>query len=111
LVHVDVKKLAGIPDGGGWRIHRRGRASPAKRASTGNRFLPAALDDRTRIIYSEIHSNEQAITAVGFWNRANTYFTQLGITIERVITDNGLGYRSGLWGTTLEEAGTTPVDR
>lgn len=66
LVHVDVKKLAGIPDGGGWRIHGRGRAPTAKRSTIGYRFLHSALDDRTRIIYSEIHSNEQAVTAVGF---------------------------------------------
>jgi transposase InsO family protein len=108
LVHVDVKKLAGIPDGGGWRIHGRGHAPPAKRASTGYRFLHTALDDRTRIIYSEIHSNEQAITAVGFWNRANEFFNQLGITVERVITDNGSCYRSKLWRSTLEDLGTTP---
>ena len=108
LVHVDVKKLAGIPEGGGWRIHGRGRAPTAKRASTGYRFLHTALDDRTRIIYSEIHSNEQAITAVGFWNRANEFFNQLGITVERVITDNGSCYRSKLWRTTLEDLGTTP---
>ena len=67
LVHVDVKKLAGIPDGGGWRIHGRGQAPPAKRSSTGYRFLHSALDDRTRIVYSEIHSDEQAVTTIGFW--------------------------------------------
>jgi transposase InsO family protein len=103
-----VKKLAGIPDGGGWRIHGRGRAPTAKRASTGYRFLHTALDDRTRIIYSEIHSNEQAITAVGFWKRANEFFNQHGITVERVITDNGSCYRSKLWRSTLEDLGTTP---
>ncbi len=47
LVHVDVKKLAGIPDGGGWRIHGRGQAPSSKRSSTGYRFLHSALDDRT----------------------------------------------------------------
>jgi transposase InsO family protein len=108
LVHVDVKKLAGIPDGRGWRIHGRGHAPPAKRASTGYRFLHTALDDRTRIIYSEIHSNEQAITAADFWNRANEFFNQLGITVERVITDNESCYRSKLWRNTLEDLGTTP---
>jgi len=102
LVHVDVKKLAGIPDGGGWRTHGRGKAPTVKRSSTGYRFLHSALDDRTRIVYSEIHANEQAVTAVGFWKRANSYFNQLGITIERVITDNGSCYRSKLWRSTLE---------
>ena len=108
LVHVDVKKLAGIPAGGGWRVHGRGKAPTVKRSSTGYRFLHSALDDRTRIVYSEIHANEQALTAVGFWKRANTYFNALGINVERVITDNGPCYRSTLWRNTLEDLGTTP---
>ena len=87
LVHVDVKKLAGIADGGGWRIHGRGQAPPSRRSATGYRFLHSALDDRTRLVYSEIHTNEQAVTAVAFWERAHAWFTMLGITVERVITD------------------------
>ena len=59
-------------------------------------------------MYSEIHTDEQAVTAVGFWARANTFFNQLGITVERVITDNGSCYRSRLWRATLEDLGTTP---
>jgi transposase InsO family protein len=70
--------------------------------------LHSALDDRTWIVYSEIHSNEQALTAVGFWNRANAFFNTLGITVERVITDNGACYRSRLWRTTLQDAEITP---
>ena len=108
LVHVDVKKLSGIPDGGGWRIHGRGQAPPVKRSTTGYRFLHSALDDRTRIVYSEIHHNEQADTAVGFWERANTFFNQLGITVERVLTDNGSCYKSFLWRDTLLADGITP---
>lgn len=108
LVHVDVKKLAGIPDGGGWRIHGKGKAPTAKRSSTGYRFLHTALDDRTRIVYSEIHGNEQAITAVAFWARANAFFRTLGIEVERVLTDNGSCYRSRLWRNTLEALAITP---
>ena len=108
LVHVDVKKLAGIPDGGGWRIHGRGQAPTAKRSTTGYRFLHSAIDDRTRIVYSEIHPDEQAVTAAGFWQRANTWFNSIGITVERVITDNGSCYRSRLWRETLEAGGITP---
>ena len=67
LVHVDVKKLSGIPDGGGWRIHGRGQTPGPKHTKTGYRFLHSALDDRTRIVYSEIHTDEQAVTAVEFW--------------------------------------------
>ncbi|MDW3213864.1 MAG: IS481 family transposase [Ilumatobacteraceae bacterium] len=108
LVHVDVKKLAGIPDGGGWRIHGKGNAPTAKRSTTGYRFLHSALDDRTRLVYSEIHANEQAVTAVAFWHRANTWFNAHGITVERVLTDNGSCYKSHLWRDTLLAAGITP---
>ena len=87
LVHVDVKKLAGIPDGGGWRIHGRGQRPGPERAQVGYRFLHSALDDRTRVVYSEIHSDEQAVTAVGFWQRANAWFNNIGISVERVLTD------------------------
>lgn len=108
LVHVDVKKLAGIPDGGGWRIHGRGQAPSSKRSSTGYRFLHSALDDRTRLVYSEIHANEQAVTAVEFWQRANAWFNAHGITVERVLTDNGSCYKSFLWRDTLLADGITP---
>ncbi len=108
LVHVDVKKLAGIPDGGGWRIHGRGQAPTTPRSSTGYRFLHSALDDRTRLVYSEIHPNEQAVTAVAFWARANAWFNDHGVTVERVISDNGSCYRSRLWRDTLTDAGITP---
>ena len=108
LLHVDVKKLAGIPAGGGWRIHGRGQAPTVPRSSTGYRFLHSALDDRTRLVYSEIHTNEQAVTAVAFWQRANTWFQQHSIIVERVLTDNGSCYRSRLWRDTLTAAGITP---
>ena len=75
LVHVDVKKLAGIPDGGGWRIHGRRQASNEQRGKIGYRFLHSAVDDRTRIVYSEIHANEQAVTAV---KRTNLRVTKPG---------------------------------
>lgn len=108
LVHVDVKKLAGIPDGGGWRIHGRGQAPGTERSSIGYRYLHSAIDDRTRLVYSEIHSNEQAVTAVEFWRRANLWFNAHAITVERVLTDNGSAYRSFAWRDCLAELGITP---
>ena len=80
LVHVDVKKIAAIPDSGGWKIHGRGNAPARKRASVGSRYIHSAIDDRTRIVYSEILDDEQAGTAVGFWHRAVNWFTSIGIT-------------------------------
>ena len=109
LIHVDIKKLAGIPDGGGWRT--RGRGYPGEKATissrAGYRYIHSAVDDRTRIVYSEIHHNEQATTAAGFWRRAAAWFASIGITCERVITDNGSCYRSGLWHRACQSTGTT----
>jgi len=108
LIHVDIKKLGGIPDAGGWRT--RGRGYPgdgAKSRQVGYRYIHTAIDDRTRIAYSEIHSNEQAVTAAGFWRRAAAWYVSIGITPERVITDNGACYRSGLWHRACTETGTT----
>jgi transposase InsO family protein len=111
LVHVDVKKLAKIPDGGGWKVKGRAKRienGKAGRPSGGYRYLHSAIDDRTRLVYSEILDNEQAITAVGFWTRAVAFFRGHGITIERVITDNGSCYRSSNWRDACAVNGITP---
>ena len=97
LIHVDVKKLAAIPDGGGWRLHGRGNDARRGHSGAGYRYLHSAVDDRTRLVYSEILDDEQAATAAAFWGRAAAWFATLGITCERVLTDNGSCYRSGLW--------------
>ena len=94
LIHVDVKKIAAIPPGGGWRAHGRGRAP---NSGAGYRYIHTALDDRTRLVYSEILHDEQGATAARFWLRAQRWFTNRGITCERVLTDNGACYRSALW--------------
>ena len=107
LIHVDVKKVAGIPTGGGWKVLGRGNDNRAGHAGVGYRFIHTAIDDRTRIAYSEIHTNEQAQTAAGFWGRAATWFAALGVSCERVITDNGACYRSGLWHRACAATGTT----
>ena len=107
LVHVDIKKLGRIPDGGGWRAHGRGsiqdrhvgaaRSRAARGgapASRGYSFLHHAVDDHSRLAYSEILDDEKKETAAGFWSRANTFFAAAGITVEAVMTDNGACYRS-----------------
>ena len=65
-----------------------------------------ALDDRTRIVYSEILNDEQAMTAAAFWTRAAAWFATIGINCERVITDNGACYKSGLWHRACAETNT-----
>jgi transposase InsO family protein len=93
LVHLDVKKLGRIPDGGGWRVHGRA-ARPNRKRGSGYAFLHTALDDHSRLAYSEILTDERKETAAAFWTRAHAYFTSCGISVKRVLTDNGNCYRS-----------------
>ena len=109
LVHVDVKKIGRLRDGGGWRVH--GRDSLERRRSrygerVGYEYVHAAIDDYTRLAYAEIHPDERAETCAGFLRRAATWFAAHGITIERVMTDNALAYRrSHAWRDTLAAIG------
>jgi transposase InsO family protein len=93
LVHVDVKKLGRIPDGGGWRVHGRAHR-PNRHRGRGYVFLHTAIDDHSRLAYSELLADERKETAARFWTRANAYFTSCGVTVQRVLTDNGNCYRS-----------------
>jgi len=106
LIHVDIKKLAGIPPGGGWRIHGRGNDGHHGKGGYGYRYIHSAVDDRSRLVYSEILSDEKAATAAGFWTRAAAWFISQGITSKRVLTDNGACYRSGLWHRACAATGT-----
>ena len=107
LVHVDIKKLGRIPNGGGWRVHGRGspqdrRAGAARdkasragaSASRGYVFLHHAVDDYSRLAYSEQLGDERKETAAGFWLRARAFFAAADITVNAVMTDNGACYRS-----------------
>lgn len=97
LVHVDVKKLGRIPDGGGWRAQGWTTANHQSRVDKkpiGFDYVHAAVDDHTRLAYAEIHPDEKGTTAAGFLIRAAAYFASHGITrIERVISDNAFAYR------------------
>jgi transposase InsO family protein len=93
LVHVDVKKLGRIPDGGGWRAHSRAER-PNRHIPVGFDYVHAAVDDHTRLAYAEIHPDEKGVTAAAFLTRAAAYFAGHGITkIKRVISDNAFAYR------------------
>ena len=107
LIHVDIKKLGAIPGGGGWKTRGRGYPGEGPRSrQVGYRYIHTAIDDRTRIAYSEILHNEQATTAAGFWKRAAAWYQSIGIKPGRVITDNGSCYRSGLWYRACTDTGT-----
>jgi transposase InsO family protein len=92
LVHVDVKKLGRIPPGGGWRIHGRGVRPQALRG-LGFDYIHSAVDDHSRLAYSEICSDERGPTAAAFWTRAIAFFAAHGIVVQRVLTDNAWAYR------------------
>jgi len=106
LIHVDIKKLSAIPEGGGWWMHGRGNDRYKGHSGAGYRYLHSAVDDRTRMVYSEILDDEQAATAAGFWCRAAAWFATIGVACQRVITDNGSCYRSGLWHRACASTGT-----
>jgi transposase len=106
LVHVDIKKLGNIPDGGGHKVLGR-QAGRRNRKNAGYSYLHTAVDDHSRLAYSEIHTDEKKQTATGFWTRAHAFFTECGITVERVLTDNGACYRSRDWRDLLTTAGIT----
>ncbi|AXE84022.1 Integrase core domain protein [Streptomyces sp. Go-475] len=108
LVHRDVKKLGRIPDGGGHRMLGR-QAGRATRGGMGFDYIHSAVDDHTRLAYSEIHHDEKVATCAGFLIRAAAFFHAHGITrIERVLTDNAWAYRKGLaWKQALAEIGAT----
>ncbi|MFC3588641.1 IS481 family transposase, partial [Streptantibioticus rubrisoli] len=92
MVHVDVKKLGKIPDGGGWRAH--GRREEVRARGIGYDYVHAAVDDHSRLAYAEILSDEKGTTCAGFLTRAAAFFATHGIDhIERVMTDNAKNYR------------------
>jgi transposase InsO family protein len=95
LVHLDVKKLGRIPEGGGWRAHGRamGSTSARKKQVLGFDYVHAAVDDHSRLAYAEIHPDEKGTTAAGFLARAAEFFAGRGIEIREVITDNAWAYR------------------
>jgi transposase InsO family protein len=117
LIHVDVKKLGNIPDGGGWRYvgkqqGDRNRAATKTVAKNkyrqpllGTAFVHTVIDDHSRVAYAEIHGDEKAETAVGVLKRAVSWFADRGVTVERVLSDNGSAYKSHLWRDTCAELG------
>jgi hypothetical protein len=102
MIHIDVKKVGRIPDGGGWRVHGRGtdQAKAVARAKkrgtrTGYVYLHSAIDGYSRLAYTEALPDEKAATAIAFLHRARTWFAAHGITrIGRIVTDNGACYRA-----------------
>ena len=111
MIHVDVTKFANIPDGGGWRYvgrpqgktnaeataRRTGQRGNRYRPLIGTAFLHTVIDDHSRIAYVEICADEKAATAIGVLERAVAWLAERGVTVERVLSDNGSAYRSHAW--------------
>jgi transposase InsO family protein len=99
LVHMDVKKLGRIPEGGGWRAHGRAAGSNSRHRATkvGFDYVHSLVDDHSRLAYSEVLADEKGATCAAFLTRAAAYFATHGIArIERVMTDNAWAYRWSL---------------
>jgi transposase InsO family protein len=117
LVHIDIKKLGNIPDGGGHRVldraagkrNRSAHRDPARRRTVHGRpnlgyaCLHTALDDHSRLAYTEILADETRETATAFLARAHAWYAAAGVAIERVLTDNGSCYRSKAWAAACAE--------
>lgn len=97
LVHMDVKKIGKIPDGGGWRggvVAQGSKTHQEKKARNGYDYIHSVVDDHSRLAYSEILPDEKGATCAAFLARAAAYLASHGLThIERVMTDNAFAYR------------------
>jgi transposase InsO family protein len=101
LVHVDIKKLGRIPKGGGWRAHGRSKDHHGGKHKGGYAYVHSAIDGYSRLAYSEVLADEQGPTAASFWLRAKSFFADHGISVERVLSDNGACYRSTVFAEAL----------
>ena len=120
LIHVDVKKLGNIPDGGGWRCVGRAQGKRNRHLTEGaprnlhrnpklgHAFVHTVIDDHSRVAYAEIHDDETAATAIGVLQRAASWFADRGVRIERVLSDNGSAYRSHAWRHACTDLGIRP---
>jgi transposase InsO family protein len=113
LVHIDVKKLGRFQAAGkrvGFRLTQSGRprrrdAHGHDRGVSGWEYVHVAVDDYSRLAYAEVLADEKATTAIGFLNRALSFFTRHGITVERILTDNGSAYRATIHALACRQLG------
>ena len=123
LLHVDVKKLGRVPDGGGWRFvgRRQGgrnKSATVERTGTprnkwrnpmiGTCYLHTVIDDHSRVAYVEAHDDETKETATEVLRNAVAWFADRGVVVQRVLSDNGSCYKSHLWRDTCTDLGITP---
>jgi transposase InsO family protein len=108
LLHVDVKKLGKIRDGGGWRMLGRemGHGTHNDRSPVDFDYLHVAVDDHSRVAFVQARSDEKGPTCASFVADAAAFFASHGVVVERVMTDNALNYRTAkVFKQTLEDLG------
>ena len=114
MIHIDVKKLGRIKGGAGKRVRggkkqhynfTRTDADGVRRQTVGWDAVHIAIDDATRLAYAEVLLNETGHVAAGFLRRAVAYFERFGITVDRLLTDNGSPYRSAIHAVTCAQLG------
>jgi transposase InsO family protein len=105
LVHVDIKKLGKVPDGGGWRAH--GMENRGTKQRVGYEYAHSMVDDHSRVAYTEILDGQDAVACAGFMLRASQWFATLGFRIDRVMTDNAKAYTSHDFTVMLDTIGAT----
>jgi transposase InsO family protein len=120
MIHVDVKKLGNIPDGGGWRYVGRSQGKRNRAATPGavrnahhnpkmgTAFVHTVIDDHSRVAYAEIHNDETAATAIAVLRRAVSWYAARGVIVERVLSDNGSAYKSHAWRDACHDLGIRP---
>ena len=104
LVHLDTKKLGRIPPGGGLPADRR-ESGYHKPGRIGWDLVHVAVDDHSRLAYAEELPDEAPATTAAFLHRAVRFYAAHGITVERVLTDNGTAYRSSGFAVACDELG------
>ena len=93
LLHVDVKKLGRIPDGGGWRVHGRdGVLDRSHKGGLGYDKVHIAVDDHPRLAFVQVHPDEKGATCAKSMADAVAWFAEQGVAIKRVMTDNAKNY-------------------
>ena len=98
LVHIDVKKLARVPPGGGHKmLGREARTGSVAKKGLGYTHIHTAIDAYSRLAYSEFAGTENTTNCLAFLDRAIAWFNERDIEVERILTDNGSGYRSHAW--------------
>jgi Integrase core domain/leucine-zipper of insertion element IS481 len=121
MLHVDVTKYGNIPDGGGWRYlgrsqghrhreataKRTGQRGPDYKPRVGTAFVHTVVDDHSRIAYAEIRDDEKAATAIDVLRNAVAWFGERGVTVQRVLSDNGSAYKSYAWRDACTQLGIT----